>query len=133
MEPSVIASRWIDGTDELDLGNLGDVIDYVSRSIRASSKQGASPVEWRDSQAMCVVEEAGEFIGEYRRLKGFARRAGNREHMLEELADVVISALVMFENLDVDAAAAIEKKLRVIVTRGYVNKTPDLCDEAVND
>jgi NTP pyrophosphatase (non-canonical NTP hydrolase) len=120
--PSVVASRWVDRMDELDLGNLGDVIEYVSRSIRASSTQGATKQEWKDSQAMCVVEEAGEFIGEYRRLKGFARRAGDREHMLDELADVVISALVMFENLDEDPAEAIEKKLRVIVTRGYVNK-----------
>src|ERR1700722_13207545 len=114
--------EWL--VEDLSLGDLPELTGLLAQKIKETSSQGATDQEWKDSQAMCVVEEAGEFIGEYRRLKGFARRDGNREHMLEELADVVISAMVMFWNLDADPHDAIQRKLKKIITRGYVNKDP---------
>lgn len=106
----------------LSMRSLTGVIEDVSAQIRVNARQGATDEQMTDSQAMNVVEEAGEFIGEWRRLKGFARRAGDREAMLSELADVVISALVMFDQLGEDAEDHVRAKLLRIVTRGYVNK-----------
>jgi NTP pyrophosphatase (non-canonical NTP hydrolase) len=112
--------EWV--VENLSMQDFVFVMNEVAEAIKKSSSQGASDEQWRDSQAMDVVEEAGEFIAEYRRLKGFARRAGDREAMLSELADVVIAAMVMFWNLDADAQHYIQKKLVKIVTRGFVNK-----------
>ena len=108
----------------LDLSEFVGVINTVGAEIAANSSQGANRNEWVDAQAMVVVEEAGEFIGEYRRNRGFARRAGNREDMLAELADVVISGMLMFYTLREDPEVHIKRKLKKIVTRGYVNKEP---------
>ena len=109
-------------TEGLNLLTFRNLVLRISSEIKLASNQGATPEQWRDSQAMCVVEEAGEFIGEYRRVKGFARRAGDREHMMEELADVVISAMIMFNVLGENAEAYIQAKLLKIISRGYVNK-----------
>lgn len=108
--------------EDLSMGDFASVISDIASTIKYNACQGATDNEWADAQAMCVVEEAGEFIGEYRRLRGFARRAGDREAMLAELSDVVIAAMVMFWNLDADPHTYIQDKLRTIVTRGYVNK-----------
>jgi NTP pyrophosphatase (non-canonical NTP hydrolase) len=108
----------------MDMSEFIVVINTVAAEIAANGNQGASRNEWTDAQAMVVVEEAGEFIGEYRRNRGFARRAGNREDMLSELADVVISSMAMFYTLREDPEVHIKRKLKKIVTRGYVNKEP---------
>ena len=112
--------EWL--VEDLSMGSLIEVIDTVADTIKYNACQGATDAEWTDAQAMCVVEEAGKFIGEYRRLRGFARRPGNTEDMLSELADVVIASLVMFWNLDADPYTHIQAKLQKIVTRGWVNK-----------
>jgi NTP pyrophosphatase (non-canonical NTP hydrolase) len=112
--------KWL--VEDLSFGSLDEVASSVAQEIKHSAQQGATDAEWNDSQAMCVVEEAGEFIAEYRRLRGFARRAGDREAMLSELADVVIAALVMFWNLDADPHYHVQEKLRKVVTRGFINK-----------
>jgi NTP pyrophosphatase (non-canonical NTP hydrolase) len=112
--------EWL--VQDLSFGSLPETIRAVNAKVRAHGRQGATDQELRDAMAMCVVEEAGEFIGEYRRLRGFARRAGNREQMLSELADVVISALMAFDTFGADAHAAIQVKLAKIISRGYVNK-----------
>lgn len=112
--------EWL--VEDLSFGDLVEVTGAIARKIKESGSQGATDQEWKDSQAMCVVEEAGEFIAEYRRLRGFARRPGDREQMLSELADVVIASMIMFWNLDADPYDAVRMKLRKIVTRGYVNK-----------
>lgn len=112
--------EWL--VEDLSMDTLTEVMHEVGQQIKDNAQQGASEEEWLDSQAMCVVEEAGEFIGEYRRLRGFARRPGNREDLLSELADVIIAAGLMFSYLDADMHEEIQAKLRKIVTRGYVNK-----------
>src|ERR1019366_8269374 len=76
--------EWL--VQDLSFGSLLETIRAVNAEVREHGRQGATDQELRDAMAMCVVEEAGEFIGEYRRLRGFARRAGNREQMLSELA-----------------------------------------------
>lgn len=96
--------------------------DWLSEQLWNGASQGASWQEWLDNQAFSVAEEAGEFIGEYRRYKGFARRPGDREQMLSELSDVMISSMLMFRLLGEDPEQHIKTKLKKIVTRGYVNK-----------
>lgn len=101
---------------------LKTFIQRVYKEIEGQARQGATDSEWAASQAMCVAEEAGEFLKEYRRYWGFARKPGDRELMLEELSDVVISSFVMFAVLGEDAEEHIKKKLQKVITRGYVNK-----------
>lgn len=98
------------------------LVSRIGQDIKDNASQGATDQEWLDSQAMCVVEEAGEFIAEYRRLRGFARRAGDKDQMVSELADVVISATLMFSFLGESMEDAVAAKLKKIVSRGYVNK-----------
>jgi hypothetical protein len=45
-------------------------------------------------QVICLVEEAGEFNGAFRRWKGLARRSGTFEDVQAEAADIVITAYV---------------------------------------
>lgn len=114
---------WLEEfTESFSLGDFTELTGVIAAQIKEHAQQGATDQEWLDSQAMDVVEEAGEFIGEYRRLRGFARRAGDREKMLSELSDVIIASMIMFYLLDADPEDNIRTKLRKIITRGYVNK-----------
>ena|SRR5438309_9139355 len=114
---------WLEeSVERMSMNSLTEVVNLIAGEIKLSSNQDATAEQWLDNQAMCVAEEAGEFLGEWRRLKGFARRAGNREDMLSELSDVVISAMIMFWNLGEYAEDHVRAKLLKIVTRGYVNK-----------
>lgn len=70
-------------------------------------------------QVLCVAEEAGEFVGAYRRWAGLARRPGPFSAVEEELADVVITSFVMAEVLEMNLDEAIERKLEKIYSRGW--------------
>lgn len=107
---------------ELTFNQLTLFMEDLAEEIAVHAQQGASDDEWRDAQAMKVVEEAGEFIGAYGRWRGFARRAGTLADVTEELSDVVIASLLMFSLLDNDAQMHVKAKLFKVITRGYVNK-----------
>ena len=107
---------------ELSFNQFAMFMESLAEEIRFHGGQGATDQEWQDAQAMCVVEEAGEFIGAYRRLRGFARRAGTEAEMYKELSDVIIASLLMFAVMDADAQMHIKAKLWEVITRGYVNK-----------
>ena len=82
----------------------------------------AGPRDWMwlaDTQAMCLAEEAGEFLGAYRRWAGRARRSGDFEDVKAELADVVISAHVMAKALNVDLDELVAEKLETVLARGW--------------
>jgi NTP pyrophosphatase (non-canonical NTP hydrolase) len=70
-------------------------------------------------QVLCLAEEAGEFVGAYRRWAGMARRQGSFEDVRAELADVVITAYVTARVLGFDLDEAIREKAGVISTRGW--------------
>lgn len=55
-------------------------------------------------QVLCLAEEAGEFVGAYRRWAGMARRQGSWADVRAELADVVITAYVTANVLEVEDA-----------------------------
>lgn len=117
---------------QLDLGTLPEIIAALVTELSEHAKQGASPTEWMDQQAMCVVEEAGEFVGAYRRWRGFARRPGNAQDVEDELADVIVSTCCMIElwsrvwsgadGSGDPIGAIVAKKLSTIFSRGWVNK-----------
>lgn len=106
----------------LDFTQLCLFTEKLAEEIEFYSRQGATDEQWTDAQAFSVGEEGGEFVGAYRRWKGFARRPGTKEELCEELSDVVISAFIMFSRLDEDAMLHIKRKLGKVITRGYVNK-----------
>lgn len=69
--------------------------------------------------ALCFAEEAGEFIGAYRRYAGIARRAGSPEEVGDELADVLITASTVAVALGIDIEEAVKRKLDKIYSRGW--------------
>lgn len=117
---------------QVDLGNLPALIKTLVSELSKHARQGSTNAEWLDQQAMCVAEEAGEFMGAYRRWRGFARRPGNAQDVADEMADVIVSTLCMMtlwsdqvgrNSLDNDALAnIIQHKLSTIFSRGWVNK-----------
>lgn len=70
-------------------------------------------------QVLALAEEAGEFVGAYRRWSGQARRTGTEAEMFSELADVVITAYVTAREFDCDLDEWCEKKLDKVYTRGW--------------
>jgi NTP pyrophosphatase (non-canonical NTP hydrolase) len=71
------------------------------------------------NQVMCVGEEAGEFIGAYRRFAKMARRNGSWKDVQMELADVIIAAFTAASIIGIDIDTAIENKLNIIFSRGW--------------
>lgn len=106
----------------LNFTQLTLFMEKLSDEIRYHAGQGASDEQWADTQAFKVMEEVGEFCGEWNRLKGFCRRAGNKDALIKELADVIVASFIMFAVLDEDAEMHIKAKLHEVITRGYVNK-----------
>ena len=68
---------------------------------------------------LALAEEAGEFVGAYRRWAGMARRTGGWSEVQAELADVVITAYLTAHTLGIDLDAACQDKAQVIRTRGW--------------
>lgn len=66
---------------------------------------------------LSVAEEAGEFVGAFRRNVGLARRSGTREEVEDELADVVIAAWAAGTSLGIDMEAVITRKAEVVLGR----------------
>ncbi|MEC3916345.1 MazG nucleotide pyrophosphohydrolase domain-containing protein [Nocardia sp. CDC160] len=78
------------------------------------SEEGAA-----NRAVLALAEEAGEFVGAYRRWSGQARRTGTFEEMRAELADVVIVAWLAAGELGIDLEEAVADKLAVMSERGW--------------
>lgn len=77
-----------------------------------------------DRQALALAEEVGEFVGAWRRWRGQARRTDTREHVIEELADVVITAYVLASEAEFDEFEdVVRTKLETIFSRGWREET----------
>lgn len=103
--------------DFIDFGNLPDYLAVVASAIDQCGPKGKDSKV--TAQVLNVVGEAGEFAEAYRRYRGGARRPGDKEEVAMELADVLISAMIMCERLNLDVESIIGAKLRKIVTRGW--------------
>lgn len=82
-----------DLTDLTDLTALGAFLaDKLRNHFPRETEQ--------QRQVLALAEEAGEFVGAYRRAAGMARRTGGWDHVRDELADVAITAHVTAHVLD---------------------------------
>ena len=102
------------------------VLSHAGHTIYAGvrRKLNLTTYEMQIAQVLCVAEEAGEFVGAFRRWKGLARRDGSFDDVKHELADVVIAAYTAATSLDIDLDEAINEKLAVVMTRGWKQETP---------
>lgn len=71
------------------------------------------------AQVLCVAEEAGEFVGAYRRSQGLARRNGTLNELKAELADVVIAAYTAAHAIGFNLDDAVDEKAEKVLTRGW--------------
>src|SRR5687768_6492346 len=101
--------------------NVNDMIRAAADISKALSENGfpSRTFEGYNRQALGLAEEVGEFVGAYRRWSGQARRTDTFEHVSEELADMIITAFVTAEELGIDIADELDKKLKVIFSRGW--------------
>ena len=85
---------------------------------RLTEEFDKTPLQATDRQVLCLAEEVGELVGAYRRATGRARRSGSWRDVEDELADVVITALVTAHTMGWDLSAIVERKLQHVETRG---------------
>lgn len=105
----------------MDLQRIAENLRDALEANRAPNSAIASG-DILDLQAICVAEEAGELIGAYRRWAGKARRKGTLDDVRQEIADLLICTSVFAVRLGIDIDKAIEGKLEVIYSRGWVNE-----------
>lgn len=95
-------------------------IDRIWELHAKHAEMVPQPLARKCSQAMCVAEEAGEFLKEARRYLGLARSAGDYGKLREELADTVIAALVAAHTFGINIEDDILEKLDKIGKRGGI-------------
>jgi NTP pyrophosphatase (non-canonical NTP hydrolase) len=98
----------------LDFHQIAHDIDPFLRGSRPGVEADPLTV-----QALCVVEEAGELAGAYRRWAGLARRHGTLAEVEDETADVLLSTGTFAYRMGIDIDAAVGRKLIKIYKRGW--------------
>jgi len=102
--------------ERIEVGELAMVGIAIARKLQAV---GFNPDTAQTRQVLALAEEAGEFVGAFRRWAGEARRTGTFEEMAGELADVVITAFVTAAVLHVELDVEIAKKWAILHERGW--------------
>lgn len=102
-----------------DLAKLAD-------TIVPNLRENFPDTDLKQQQVMCLAEEAGEFVGAYRRFAGMARRSGPFDDVKAELADVAITAYVTAQVLGIDLDEAIREKAEKIMSRGWRDKPAEV-------
>ena len=97
---------------------LGELAVEIKRNLTESFPD-VTTYRMATGQVLGVSEEAGEFVGAFRRWSGLARRPGTFEDMAEELADVIIMSWVASHYLGIDLPDTILRKAERIRTRGW--------------
>jgi NTP pyrophosphatase (non-canonical NTP hydrolase) len=85
---------------EVQMSGLQDLAAEFTKKIRTNFPDTDLALQ----QVLCLAEEAGEFVGAYRRWAGMARRQGPWADVRAELADVAITAYVTANILEVEDA-----------------------------
>ena len=74
-------------------------------------------------QVLCLAEEAGEFVGAYRRWAGMARRSGPWEDVQAELSDLAITAYVTANVIGVaDVLDSVRESIGELTTHDAVRQ-----------
>jgi NTP pyrophosphatase (non-canonical NTP hydrolase) len=105
-------------SDPVNLAHIAGELDVALKANRRETWDES--LDLLDLQALCVAEEAGELIGAYRRWAGKARRAGSFREVEDEVADLLIVTALFAVRAGIDLDAAVERKLAVIYSRGWV-------------
>jgi NTP pyrophosphatase (non-canonical NTP hydrolase) len=106
----------------IDLQEIAENLRDALEANRAPNSSAIAKGDILDLQAICVAEEAGELLGAYRRWAGKARRKGTLDDVRQEIADLLICTSVFAVRLGIDIDAAIEGKLEIIYSRGWVDE-----------
>lgn len=105
---------------------LPDLTADINRKL---AEAGFPESESLTRQMLAMGEEIGEFLGAVRRFHGMARRRGTWDDVLNEWADVVITAFVTANTLGLTRSqmeTALQSKLDVIFSRGWHDNQGDL-------
>lgn len=94
-------------------------LEAVGHDIALRLREHFPAAEEKDRQVFALAEEAGEFVKAYRRWRGMARKSGPWTDVESELADVVITAFVTADVLNVQLPRVIANKLSEIYDRGW--------------
>lgn len=103
----------------LDLKSTSDQMPYdmILNEIRAHH-EFASTQELGDMEMLRLTEGVGEAVQAWRRFTNRARLSEDIEHVLEKLADVIITVRVAMVLLGADHNEVVHAKLRTILERG---------------
>lgn len=94
-------------------------LPIISADIRLRVAQYFSEDDEQPRQVMCFAEEAGEFVGAWRRYYGWARRGGTLGEVSLEWADTIISAFIAADVIGIDPLKSLDAALEKIYTRGW--------------
>jgi NTP pyrophosphatase (non-canonical NTP hydrolase) len=110
------------GSDHRRFGLAGELPHIAGVIAEHLRRNGFDPADAINRQILNLAEEAGEFVGAYRRWSGQARRTGTAGQMHAELADVIITAFVTAHELGLDVNdinEVLAAKLHTVFTRGW--------------
>lgn len=94
-------------------------LPVITADIRRRIAQYFSEDDEQPRQVMCFAEEAGEFVGAWRRYYGWARRGGTLGEVSVEWADTIIAAFIAADVIGIDPIKSLEAALEKIYTRGW--------------
>lgn len=109
-------------------------LDAVLDEIRAFVKEREwAPFHDPKNLAMAVASEAGELAAELRWVRNDAsdawcREPGNRTRLSDEIADVLITTLMLADRVDLDVLACIRDKMSKNATKYPVERSRGRAD-----
>lgn len=103
------------------MNTLDEIVHRMNTTLALEHRpiSGITSENALDVQAMCIAEEAGEFIGAFRRATNKARRSGTWAEVREEIADVLITAAAFADMMDWNLESLLKEKEKVIYRRGW--------------
>lgn len=94
-----------------------DAIHEIGFRHMSARDLNRDQMQW--NQIIATAEEAGELLKAWRRYQGYARRAGELDDVLNEVADVVIAAALTAWSLNVDLNELIDIAFDKIFSRPF--------------
>lgn len=100
----------------MDLDAAGRIFHARCRTfiLESEAQIGKRTAKW---YALKLAEEAGEAVGAFNRTTGLARRMGTKEELAKELCQVIMSAFILAEKLDM--TLPLEADFQHVMTRGF--------------
>lgn len=103
----------------MEMGELSKFIEEISDKL--SDHYNQTEMEQKYRAALKVAEESGELVGEALKHLGLQRKekldSMKEDGLGKEMADVIITTMIMAKRFDVDIQKAMEKKMQIIKER----------------